>query len=106
MLEKRLIYNDAELDAYTGSSYIMIHYMSVIYTEPEPEPEVDEGWKVWTVTGTDDGEDADTEAEVSLVLYGDKGKTKDILLAAEQQVKFHAGQTAEFKVNTFHSLLD
>ena len=84
--------------------------MSVVEEEKEEEPEPEEeeqapppeegDWQVWITTGSNEG--AETENQVSLVVYGEDGVTDPFILPGENDDQnvtyFSKGNTDEFKV--------
>ena len=54
-------------------------------------------WHVWVKTS--DLKNAGTDAQVSMVLYGDRGKTDEIKLSGKGKT-FETGRTDEFKIET------
>ncbi|XP_078677295.1 uncharacterized protein LOC144913960 isoform X2 [Branchiostoma floridae x Branchiostoma belcheri] len=57
-----------------------------------------EDWKVWVTTATDSRSTHGSQA--SLVIYGDKGKSEDLVLANEETKCFEPGATDEFQIST------
>ncbi|XP_078590366.1 lipoxygenase homology domain-containing protein 1-like isoform X4 [Branchiostoma floridae x Branchiostoma japonicum] len=57
-----------------------------------------EDWKVWVTTATDSK--ATHGSQATLVIYGDKGKSEELVLANEETKCFEPGATNEFQVST------
>ncbi|XP_035657481.1 lipoxygenase homology domain-containing protein 1-like [Branchiostoma floridae] len=57
-----------------------------------------EEWKVWVTTATDSKSTHGSQA--TLVIYGDKGKSEELVLANEETKCFEPGATNEFQVST------
>ncbi|XP_066274370.1 lipoxygenase homology domain-containing protein 1-like isoform X2 [Branchiostoma lanceolatum] len=57
-----------------------------------------EDWKVWVTTATDSKSAHGSQA--ALVIYGDKGKSEELVLANEETKCFEPGATNEFQIST------
>ena len=54
-------------------------------------------WTLWSVTGNDTGDGTDNAVE--LVLYGDKGHSKPVIIGASTDFQFSEGQADKFDVS-------
>ena len=58
---------------------------------------VGDPWTLWSVTGNDTGDGTDNAVE--LVLYGDKGHSKPVIIGAATDFQFSEGQADKFDVS-------